>query len=519
MSENVVKLKKLLFDQENQTLFELQRRLEHLGTTSRAEREKLAEDIAKMASNEAGLRLELSERVDDVFARAGTHQRFQDSVAEVLDKALSDAEISRHSELSTAIAPLVTKTIKTEIRNSQDDLVEALYPMTGRLVQSYVASAIKDMMDNINRRMNNNGWMMRLRAISSGRSVAELALAENFALQLEDLVLIRRGTGEVLERWPSIPGRANVDHLISGVLTAVNDIAVEAFNVKGSALRRLEVDDDNVFIRISPTHLLVAKCSGEGSDAVEAIIDENFIEFLDARRLRMNQAADDGEGDRAGEARPSINATTDEVSVAGASSVASGGAGTLEDLSERLKSAIAKRQEELRSAVFNPAKILLWLLGLGLAGLLGWWIYATALEERVRSLARDVIGAEQQLEGYPIGLTVAPYGRRLRIEGLTPSASVKRDLVRDLRRDLPSTTTIDDGLTVVASADAKIKPAVDRLRLQVEGLEEDVPSEVSRLQSELGALQTSFDEQLLARRLSQTAARLDLVEAGFLRML
>ncbi|MEL7049297.1 MAG: hypothetical protein AAFO75_10125, partial [Pseudomonadota bacterium] len=283
MSQSVVKLKQLLFDSENQTLNELQNRIEHLGSTSREDRGRLSQEIEALASREAGYRLEMTRRLDEVFTRAGTLERFQESVASVLDQALKNAEVTRHGELSEAIAPLVTKTIKTEIHNSQDDLVEALYPMTGRMVQAYVSSAIKDMMDEINRRISQNQTMLRLRSITTGRSMAELALAETQKLDVEEIYLIRRGTGEILDRWPAAPSKGNVDHLVSGVLTAVNEVAAEAFHVKGDAMRRLEVDDDAVYLRVSPSYLLVAKCKGTAHDSVEKIIDEEFLLTLQER--------------------------------------------------------------------------------------------------------------------------------------------------------------------------------------------------------------------------------------------
>ena len=78
----------------------------------------------------------LTARIESVFDRAGTNDRFQSSVAKVLDGALREAEVARHDEMATAIAPLIVKTVKTEITNSTDDLVEALYPATGRMVES-----------------------------------------------------------------------------------------------------------------------------------------------------------------------------------------------------------------------------------------------------------------------------------------------------------------------------------------------------------------------------------------------
>ncbi|MEO1543884.1 MAG: OmpA family protein [Pseudomonadota bacterium] len=498
MSQGVTKLKELLFDSEKQTLSDLQSRLEHLGSTSREERSRLASEIAELASREAGYRLELSQRLDDVFSRAGTQERFQTSVATVLDKALSDAEVSRHGELSEAIAPLVTKTIKTEIRNSQDDLVEALYPMTGRMVQAYVASAIKDMMDEINRRIGDNPAMLRLRSITTGRSVAELALAETQRLDVKEIYLIRRGTGEVLDRWPVAPSKSNVDHLVSGVLTAVNEVAAEAFNVKGQALRRLEVDDDAVYLRVSPSYLLVAKCKGVAHDSVEKIIDEEFLLTLQKRL------------DTSSENHTQSREPTDTAAMASEDDDGSNPDATLGAMAERLQNRIVERQEELRSGGLNPVKIILWILGLALATWLGWFAYERYQTERVRTIAGNVIQETVDLKGYPIELQVAPYGDSISVGGLTPSGETKSALILGLNEALPH-VRVRDETTVVASADAKIKPEVDRLRREVTGLSENVPSEVSRLRSELTGLRQTVAREAISRAVRRTTGRLSTI--------
>jgi hypothetical protein len=91
----------------------------------------MSEDVTKLKEllfeNEGRALTDLTHRMDIVFERAGTPERFATSVATVLDEALRQAEIDRHAELSNAIAPLIVKTIKTEIRGSQDELAEALY--------------------------------------------------------------------------------------------------------------------------------------------------------------------------------------------------------------------------------------------------------------------------------------------------------------------------------------------------------------------------------------------------------
>ena len=219
--------------------------------------------------NESRALADLNRRMDIVFDRAGSTERFTASVAAVLDQALAQAEIEKHSEVSHAIAPLIVQTIKTEIRGSQDELAEALYPSLGRMVKAYVVSAIRDLMDEINRRLESNAFMLRLRSILTGRPVAELAFVEGQRLKVEEIFLIRRGLGELLAHWPSINGPTAQDQRVSGILTAINEVATEAFDADKAALRRIDLGTSLIYLRASPTHLLAAKCRGVAPAAVE----------------------------------------------------------------------------------------------------------------------------------------------------------------------------------------------------------------------------------------------------------
>ena len=191
VSHGVSKLKELLFDTEAERLEGLARRVDALNAQTQDTRRALSERQAY----EEGARAELARRIDAVFERAGSNEQLTRSVADVLDNAFQRAETERHDALANAVAPVVVKTIKTEILNSRDDLVEALYPMTGQMVKAYVASAMKDLVNQVNRRLEHNPLMLRIKSLTTGRSMAELAIAESQRLEVDELLLIRRGTG------------------------------------------------------------------------------------------------------------------------------------------------------------------------------------------------------------------------------------------------------------------------------------------------------------------------------------
>lgn len=530
MSENVSRLKELLFDGEARALADLARRVELVATSGEQQRREMATELARQIeqrarglahesanntseiqrldelvhalrqtaeanvkdSRETAQRLEalaqslkqladqgqtqnreLMQQLEAVTERAGSDQRLEASVARVVDGALRRAEVDKHVAVSDAMAPLVVRTIKTEIRNSQDELVEALYPMTGRMVKAYVASAMADLMQQIDRKLKSNPLMLRLKSLTTGRSMAELALSETQALAIEEVYLIRRGTGELLGRWPDAPARSNRDQVMSGVLTAINDFSAEAFKEDGSALRHIDLEASQVFLRASPTYLLAVRCSGQAHADIERIIDDEFLVAIERHHDML--AAEEAGTAPAGGAQPSRSAY-------------------LGDLAGRLVRRVDEKQEELSRPAFglSPLRLAVLFIGLPLAAWAGWIASENFKTARVRSVAQRVIETSTEIKGYPVTLDVEPWGRALTVSGLTPSNTAREDVVTRLHELLPA-TEIRDQLSVVPTGGVDTRPQIALVRNELSRLE---------LETQRAAMTRALDRTRL--RLEQT---------------
>ena len=80
-------------------------------------------------------------------------------------------------------------------------------------------------------------------------------------------VLDRRGSGELIGRWPEDANGANRDQVMSGVLSAINAFASEALGADGHAMRHIDLGANRFYLRDSQTLLLAAKCSGSAPAA------------------------------------------------------------------------------------------------------------------------------------------------------------------------------------------------------------------------------------------------------------
>lgn len=446
MSQSVNRLKELLFDSETQALAELAAKIDTVAQTDSRARDEIKRSIA------------------DIFERVGTSESFTNSVSQTLDEALRRAEVSKHSELSISLAPLVVTTIKTELRNSQDEMVEALYPITGRLVKAYVASAMKDLTDQMNRRLERNPVMLRLQSLVTGRSIAELALAGTQEFELEELFLIRRATGDLVAHW-SAHGASGREQLMSGVLAAVNEFANEAFAADQNSMRHIDIGGANVYLRGSPLYLVAAKCTGTAPKGVEQALDDTFL------------AAIEKQNDSAGVEGPQGD--------------------LLRAMGTELKARIDEQKADISRPAGNPVKILALAIALPLLLWFGWSWYTDFANTRARTTAERVIAETAEMQGYIPQLEAADRGRILTVAGLAPSQDIKTKVLHRIGIVLPR-TAIRDELTVVPGSDIAIP---------------DPEPDIAKVRRAVSNLENSMAARALERAADRTATRLRQAEA------
>jgi outer membrane protein OmpA-like peptidoglycan-associated protein len=258
----------------------------------------LGDSFARLDSVEAQAR-----RVD---AYVGDKSRLEAATADILVEAFRKAEVARHKELASAVAPLVVAAIQSEIRNSKDMMVEALYPITGRLVTAAVANAFRDLVESLNQRIDAmvsaDVWRLRLRALATGRSLAEVALAEADSASVKRALLLERGSGRVLASWPRQTQCDDHDELTSGLIAAITEFAATVYADRGGELRMLDLGSSHVFLRASARVIVAAEFAGKLSGARERRLDEAFLKIVEAHEKDEQAPGAAALGDELGEA-------------------------------------------------------------------------------------------------------------------------------------------------------------------------------------------------------------------------
>ena len=502
--QGVTLLKELLFDRETKRLEEMSRKIE-------------------VQAQHALMRdTELSGRIDAVFERAGSEAKLQHSVAGIIDGALREAEVLKHEDLSRAIAPLIVRTIKFQLRESQDEMVDALYPITGRLVKSYVQSAINDMMLEINAKLG-GGRPAKLaeQSAASGVSMGELALADANQLRVEELFLVRQGSGELVSHWErpaedgsasagTRPGGVDRDVLVSGYLSGIMSLSEEAFGAAPGSFRTLALENgERIFVRGSAAHLLAVRCSGSASAPVEQVIDEVFLETLERyqrvlavdtvrrRPPRTNGAVPPpSQDDSVGEILPKVGQSIETLTAERQATLAS-----QQMAAQAMAGPSFKRLYVIMSLVATP--FIAWGL---------WSAYQSFQTMLTENAAQRVMAETEDIKGVPPKIDVKRGGRALTLSGFVPSEELRDKLLTRLAAEVPQ-ATIRNQLGVLPAGSGPAEIAIAQLQQQLARAQLDnaVAAPVARATQRLGSVRETVGRLAAA---PDTQARVPLQTAG-----
>ena len=220
-------------------------------------------------------------------------------VARVLPEAVAQRSI-RDQKLALALEPITESAIRASIRKNRQVMVDALFPVMGPAIRKAIAAALQGMIQNFNQILEQSlslrGLKWRLEALRTRRSFAEVALLHTLLYQVEQVFLIHRRTGIVLQHTLARNSDSQDPDLVSGMLTAIRDFVQDSFGAaKEDALDTLRVGERSVWIEQGPHALLAAAIRGNPPTELRTML----AEALDEIHLRKDAELGGFSGDTA----------------------------------------------------------------------------------------------------------------------------------------------------------------------------------------------------------------------------
>ncbi len=217
-------------------------------------------------------------------ARLDDRGRVARDVSEVLPEAVLLRKHDPH--LTRALAPTIEEAITTSVRQNPQPLADALFPVIGPAIRKAIAASLSGMLESLNRTLEHSlSWralQWRLTALRTGKSFAEVVLLNTLVYRVEQVLLIDRRTGLLLQHVTDGSAPPQDADMVSGMLTAIRDFAHDSFRVaEHEALETLQVGDVTVWIEQGPYAILAAVIRGTAPHELRTALQE-ALEYVHA---------------------------------------------------------------------------------------------------------------------------------------------------------------------------------------------------------------------------------------------
>jgi len=253
--------------------------------------EEVLTELRSLLLGTAQVRLnELQERLDDPKLHAN-------DVSRVLPEAIV-LRSSRDKHLAEALEPTIEETIKTSIKKDRKVFVDVLYPVMGPAIRKSISSVILGMVQSFNQILEHSfsiqALKWRLEALRTKKSFGEVVLLHTLVYQVEQIFLIHRNTGLMLQHLVAKEVASQDPDLVSGMLTAIQDFMRDSFGLEeGESLDTLQIGNRSVWIEQGPHAMLTAVIRGNPPEDLKSILNET----IESIHLTQGEELESFEGD------------------------------------------------------------------------------------------------------------------------------------------------------------------------------------------------------------------------------
>jgi outer membrane protein OmpA-like peptidoglycan-associated protein len=217
--------------------------------------------------------------------------------AEMVSRVLPEAATlrsQRDNKLTTSLLPTVEDAITDSVKRRPEVLAGAIFPLMGPAIRKAIAAALSAMVISLNQALEESvsprSLKWRMESWRTGKPFAEIVLLRTLAYRVEQVYLIHRRNGLLLQHVGATTLAAPGPDMISAMLTAIQDFVHDSFRVETKEdLDALQVGEFKVWIERGPQAVLAAVIRGEApadlrillQETLETIHRENATELAD----------------------------------------------------------------------------------------------------------------------------------------------------------------------------------------------------------------------------------------------
>jgi len=187
-------------------------------------------------------------------------KHLSEKVSPIIEEHLSILK----ENFSTEYEDTINKLIELKLENSQEQILETIYPALGRMIKKFINHQFENLKESIDGTVKNTlsfaALTRKFKSIFTGVDESDLILSNVSAAKIEEIFLIERDSG-ILLGTASIKTTIDQD-VIAGMLTAIKSFVEDAFQKESLELEMIEYGGYKIMIQTFYTYYIAAAVEG-----------------------------------------------------------------------------------------------------------------------------------------------------------------------------------------------------------------------------------------------------------------
>ena len=327
-------------------------------------------------------------QLDRLRQRLDTFVVGPQEVSRVLPDAIR-LRAKQDNRLLASMMPITQEALALSIKQSPQLISDSIAPILGSAIRKAISRAMREMLQSLNQTleysMSWQGLQWRWEAWKTGRPFVEVVLLHTLRFRVEQVFLIHKKTGLLLNHVMAEGISSQGEAAISGMLTAIQDFVRDSFQQgQDEGLESLRIGDLTVWIEQGARAILATVIRGTPPVKLRDFLQHT----LESLHAQYSDSLQNFQGDAAVflETRP--------------------------HLEDCLQAQFVKKRKGL--------PFVFWVLSALLLAILGWWAYQASLNHQQWTELLNRVGAEPGI----VVTTIQEEGGRTVFHGLRDPLAV-----------------------------------------------------------------------------------------------
>lgn len=214
----------------------------------------------------------------DVYQKIKNLEERQNHLSDRVNPILDERLTNFVREMPDTLGPKITAALKKEIERSQETVIEALYPIMGKMIKKYIQSEIKKLSDSINEKIDNAfSFRKAFKSKKQQRPSAAVLLKEEYKAYIEQILVVEKGSGLLKA---SFAKTETMDKdMMGGMLTAIKSFAEDAFERGEMELERIDYQLFTIHLQNFSNYYIAVVVSGIYDDEYKDKLEDVLLDF------------------------------------------------------------------------------------------------------------------------------------------------------------------------------------------------------------------------------------------------